>query len=516
MSRVGGAVSRGLASGRALMLLAVTASALVCAGSLQAGNAYALALATPVCLTVALAATLLVASSAKTRLAPSGVGALCIAVIGVVGIAVPAQQLVDGERNSILGYLGVYSGNVISTAPRAVLVYLLCLCSFAVVELLPLRLPARKDPSTSPRWESPALYWSLLGVGMLSTLALGSTVSAAGLEERGQTSGQGIAAVVQQCLLLAIACGVANRHWGMKLPAVASALAMAFSLSFTSARSGLLFIVVALGVRWMRGIREKGLGAGLVAAFAALAYGASVFIVGFAQWRAAFRQTGRGNVLTYLFDASSDPIGRLSSEGALDTFDGLVLSLNVDRHVVGATVLDPLRGVLNLVPSQIWDDKPGYLAPEVTHYYTLFGGQSGLFLSGAGYSYIVGAGLLGACIFFFCLALLFRWLSARYWHSPIITAILLYSLLRFIIGGDSFDFQYGLTLVLSVLAGRALVAAARGLHGVIREPDAPTLPPAVERTRVAATVAHEDPGRQSGAAHDPHPRRTALPRRSVP
>lgn len=447
--------------GRLALLLVITVSALFAVADLPTGSTSSAQLALVACTATALAAAVMIAASARGDQTPAGLGTLCIAVIGIVGIAIPAQQLIDGERRSVLSFLGVSSPNVVSFAPQACLVYVLCLCSFALVELIPRRLPLRHDPERAASWESPPLYWALLVVGVGSTLALGAGASVDSFASRGQGSGQGIGVILQQCLLVAIACGVANKHWGHRAPAIASAAAMVFSLSFTTSRSGLLFVVVALGVRWLRRIRRQGLGTGTVVGFGVMAYAVAVFIVGFAQWRTQYARTGSADLLYYLGQASLDPVRRLATEGSLDTFDGLVLSLNVDREVVGATVLDPLRGVLNLVPSQLWPNKPGYLAPEITHYYTDFGGQAGIFLSGPGYALIVAGGVVGACLFFAALAAGFTWLFARYYHSPVITTILLYTMLRFIVGGDSFDFQYGLTLVMSTLLGLLVVRGVR-------------------------------------------------------
>lgn len=444
---------------RVVLLLVIVVSAVLCVALWGSSGFQALHLLIPICVAFAVASIFLIVSSARSDEAPAGIATLCMAIIGVVGIAIPAEQLVAGQRASILALLGVHSPNVVSYAPRAGLVYLLCMCALASSEMVPLHFRSSSlSRSERGSWESPRLYSMLLLVGLVTTVAFGSAVSSATLATRGQVNGNGVVVVLQQCYLLAIVVGIGKRHWGSRWLAIVSGATLLFTLAYTGSRSGLLVVATALGVRWLQRIRSKGLGIGALVGAGALGYLAAVFIVGFRLWRDSVQQQGHGDLWTYLGDAAANPIGQLASQGALDTFDGLVLSLNVNPEVVGATIFDPLRAIIGLIPSQVWPDKPGYLGPEVTHYYTDFGGQAGIFLSGPGYAYIVEGGVLGAVAFFAVLGVLFRVLSTRFWFSSAIFTIVLYTMIRFIVGGDSFDFQYGIALTLSLGIGRALSA----------------------------------------------------------
>jgi hypothetical protein len=191
----------------------------------------------------------------------------------------------------------------------------------------------------------------------------------------------------------------------------------------------------------------------------------ALFVVAFGQWRSAVRAYGSSDFLPWLTAALPFPWQQLSSKGSLDTLDGLILSLHVDRDLVGATVLDPLKGVVNLIPTQLWTGKPEFLGPRVTHYYTDFGGRSGIFLSGPGYLYIVFSGVVGMSLACLALGLASAYLLRRYRDSRILTVVIVYGLCRFLIGGDAFDLQYCLTLLISLGVATGVVRAldlARG------------------------------------------------------
>ncbi len=100
----------------------------------------------------------------------------------------------------------------------------------------------------------------------------------------------------------------------------------------------------------------------------------------------------------------------------------------------------------------------------MTHAYTDFGGRSGIFLSGPGYLYIVYAGVLGMALASLALGVGTALLLRRSRRSPVLTVVVVYGLCRFLIGGDAFDLQYCLTLLLSLGVGVGLVRGIGWMH----------------------------------------------------
>jgi hypothetical protein len=398
----------------------------------------------------------------------AGIGSCVLAVLLYLAVHESAVQLLSGARRSVLDYLGFSPVSLREDTFHAVALFVMAAGAFAVGEAW---AAGRPLPLTSePRTHVPSyrpVFLALLAIGMTAMLLTGQRVDAQVLDLRGQVTGQGAIGVLQQTLPLALAVGILHRHWHSRRLAALSVLGLATYVTFVQSRSLLLFVGLAVVVRVVDAVRVRRVRVRDAAGLFALVYVATLFIVAFGQWRSAVRTYGSSEFLPWLTQALPFPFQQLSSKGSLDTLDGLVLSLHVDRALVGASVLDPLKGIVNLVPTQLWADKPEFLGPQVTHYYTDFGGRSGIFLSGPGYLYIVYAGLLGMALASVALGVGTALLLRRSRRSPVLTVVVVYGLCRFLIGGDAFDLQYCLTLLLSLGVG---VGAVRGIGWMHRPP----------------------------------------------
>jgi hypothetical protein len=396
----------------------------------------------------------------------AGVGSCTVALVLYLAVYESGAQLVAGGRRSVLAYIGFPPVSVREETFTAVAVFVVAAGAFAVGEGWLAGTPLAGQPAPRRRVGSyRPVYVALLLIGTTVTLVTGQRVDAGVLELRGQVTGQGVISVLQQMLPLALAVGILHRHWRSRLLAALSVAGLLTYLTFVQSRSMLLFVGLAVVVRVLDAFRARKVRPRDALGLLALVYVATLFIVAFGQWRSAVRAYGSSEFLPWLTAALPFPWQQLSSKGSLDTLDGLMLSLHVDRDRVGASVLDPLKGVVNLVPSQLWPGKPEYLGPRVTHEYTDFGGRSGIFLSGPGYLHIVFYGLVGMTLACLVLGLLTAHLLRRCRGSLVLTLVTVYGLYRFLIGGDAFDLQYCLTLLLSLGVGVGVVQALDQLRG---------------------------------------------------
>ena len=115
------------------------------------------------------------------------------------------------------------------------------------------------------------------------------------------------------------------------------------------------------------------------------------------------------------------------------------------------------------MPYQIWPNKPEFLSPTVSHEYTMFGGNSGMFLSGPGYMYLIFGGLAGAILGFGLLGFMVGFGLRVLRDRPFWALFILYFLVRFLSGGDAFDGLYVLTLMAGLIPARLLALLFRGV-----------------------------------------------------
>jgi hypothetical protein len=317
------------------------------------------------------------------------------------------------------------------------------------------------------------MYLSLLAIGVFSVFVFGSEEGSQAFSQRGQVRGAGLSQLLTDCLLDGVALGVLKKHWNSKVLCACSVIATLLYVRATTSRSPLLFLALAVLLRLAlearqvidsrraarRQSRSGSKQVRIIAAALLVLYLSAVLVVSFAQWRTEVVQTGHGSFVQQLGRATENPFSPLAEKGSLDTLDGLVLAIHANRGDVGATWTNPGMAIVGLIPYQLWPDKPADLGPTVSHYYTDFGGGAGIFLSGPGYLYLVFDGGVPVALGFLLFGALTSFLVRRWSAAPLFFLFWFYFLARFIVGGDAFDLQYVIELVLALIPA-AVVAVA--------------------------------------------------------
>ena len=149
-------------------------------------------------------------------------------------------------------------------------------------------------------------------------------------------------------------------------------------------------------------------------------------------------------------------------ESGLDTLDGYRFSRQVSV-LEPARPLDLLNVVTTFVPRAVWPEKPNDMSVDLSAKYLGYT-ASGQYLSPTGYLILVSGSYAGALaglgIFAMLFALLIRRYSTTFYYS-----LLLCVIVRFMLGGSSFDLYYGLTLLVPILAIVALLRVHDHLGG---------------------------------------------------
>lgn len=226
-------------------------------------------------------------------------------------------------------------------------------------------------------------------------------------------------------------------------------------------RSPLYLVGAAVAVRVIANARASSRPVRAIVLVAFLGYAAIVFAIGASNWRSNVVHHRPASVARQLESAAQNPFNKLTDRTQIDTFEGLILSLQVDRKAVGAHWDDPLKAVVNFMPRSIWPSKPAWLGTVVTHAYLNSGGTSGVFLSGPGYAYIVYGGIIGVIGVFLVLGATAQLLYTRFDPYSGGSLLLTYFCLRFFVAGDAFD-------LFNVLGLAVLLFAARQAAQVIR------------------------------------------------
>ncbi|WP_443476762.1 hypothetical protein [Microbacterium sp. F2] len=266
---------------------------------------------------------------------------------------------------------------------------------------------------------------------------------------RGNDSGDGLAVLAWWCLPVAVSVGVVFRHWGSKSLAFIS-IAAALLLVVSGVRSPLLLIAIAFIPRGV-----KALGRSRSPALSLLAISLSLYLLlgvagGISRWRGSIRAGLPESLIDSTLLSLSNPYVALTSSG-IESLDGLMFVQVLDAAPFHPSILDPLKAFLTLIPRQIYPGKPDFLSNEISSALLNFG-TAGMFLSGPGYALVISGSLLGAILLFMVGGFTFRAVfSPRF--GGVVGTIATYTLLRFIMGGDAFDFYQGMTLLLIVTVG---------------------------------------------------------------
>lgn len=299
------------------------------------------------------------------------------------------------------------------------------------------------------------LGFVLIFVGIVATFLL----PAPALEDRG-SGGQGIPTLMRTFLIVGLAYvvyhrGFGKRAWWMMV------LAGILLLASTGVRSPLLVVILGFIASGLPRNRFKSPRRVLVAILLIV-----VFALGgsyMSNWRenvARHQGLETSQVLSKTFDAPWVQV----YESGIDTLDGYRFSQYI-APLEDSRPEDLLNIVLTIVPRAIWEGKPTDLSVEMSARYLNYS-ASGQYLSPVGYLTLAlgsyTAALLGLFIFVLVASLLIK----RYLYSFVLT-IILCVVMRFFLGGSSFDIYYGLTLLVPYLGG---ILGVKFLSGAVRRP----------------------------------------------
>ncbi|WP_223992479.1 hypothetical protein [Arthrobacter sp. NicSoilB11] len=233
-------------------------------------------------------------------------------------------------------------------------------------------------------------------------------------------------------------------------------------------RSPLLLIAIAFIPRLVSTIARsrrpfRTWTAAIMGSYLLVAVGGAISV-----WRGSIRY---GNPVTFgaaLYNACLDPLKALTSSG-IDTVDGLLLVYSLPTNIIDANLTDLFKVVQTAIPSQFYPNKPEFISNIISH--ELLGyGAAGMFMSGPGYLIMIGGSWLAAIVIFFLGGIIFRQLAGRR-VGGVAWLILTYTLIRFVMGGDAFDFYQGLTLVCISVTSLFAAKCARLVSARLRRAD---------------------------------------------
>ena len=287
-------------------------------------------------------------------------------------------------------------------------------------------------------WRRVALLMVLVG------LAANVAFPAAGVEDRG-AGGDGIGVLLRTFLVVGLAVVVYFRLYRERLHAVLLVGGVAFMV-LSNVRSPLLVLACAALASALR--------RGRISSARSVAVVVVVGIV-FALTASLMSNLRANTARDYGF-TTGEVVGQtlenpwVAPYGAgLDTLDGYRFSVRV-AELEPPRPSEFLNVVLTFVPRAVWPDKPSSLAVDLSRRYLAYG-ASGQFLSPVGYLLLLTGSyplaLLALALLTGLAALLVRVGMERFWLTIVVTVVV-----RFMIGGSSFDLYYGLTLAVPVAA----------------------------------------------------------------
>jgi len=435
-------------------LISLTVSNGASPASAGAVGAWLLSLSTTLVLTVLSWASAIGAVQAGEG--PTRMGTAVLAPLVLMVVTLPSVSLVWRSRTATVERLTGQQLATPETMMFALNVFTICLLAFWLGEGL-VKSAGTSTYLTLPnraKWSGAQLV--LMAIG-LSVAILGSggdrTLEFA---ERGTQSGQGLLVLAGWCLPVGVACGFMYSHWGSKWRLLLSLLGLALIVS-GGTRSPLILIAVAfLPALLLRLARSKRLVQTLIIALGG-AYVLLSLAIAISAWRGSIRYGTPQPLGDEFIRALQDPFGGLTSSG-IDTVDGLLFVQALPPNSVDATLWDLRKVFTTAIPSQLYADKPEMISNILSSQYLGFG-TAGMFLSGPGYLILITGGVLGAVLLFALGGAVFRWIGGRNFGG-MAWLLSTYTLIRFAMGGDAFDFYQGLTLVAVSVA--ALVISKAG------------------------------------------------------
>ncbi|QRE82578.1 hypothetical protein F1734_21550 [Rhodococcus ruber] len=288
-------------------------------------------------------------------------------------------------------------------------------------------------------------------VGYFASLGLGLSD---GAESRGAEDGRGLEVMVGWFLPLSISMGFAYRHFGSRRRLAVSLFGCALLL-LGGVRSPFLLILVAVVVGSLKsqrfGIRGNERTSYRLALLAVIGVGMGLVSAFISQWRGNQIAGENQTVTSLIGEIFGNPLSAVARSG-LDSYDGIRLAFIARRSGLEGSAFDPLKGIVNLVPRSIYPDKQQWLGNQLTE--ELLGwGKGGIFLSGMGYFYFLMGSILVAFALVFAVGFAVGYIEVAAGTNLIAVTLVVYFVLRFLMGGDAFDLHHVLMLcIVCILA----------------------------------------------------------------
>lgn len=388
---------------------------------------------------------------------PPRMGSAIFAPLVLMAVTLPSISLVWRTRTANVEKL---TGTELATPDAlsfSLLLFSACLVSFWIGEGLfkssrVMSMRSSAQSYTDSKWRQAQVILMLIGL----TISLSKIGGDRAIEfsERGTQVGQGVLVLAWWCLPLGIALGFLFRHWNSKLRLAMSILGIALIVN-SGVRSPLLLIAVACIPLLLQRIARSN--SPIQVWSIAIAGGYLLITLGGAisAWRGSIRYGTPIPLGQALLHAAGDPLRTLTSSG-LDTVDGLLLVYSLPPTIIDANLLDLFKVLQTMIPSQFYPDKPEFISNIISRELLGFG-TAGMFMSGPGYLILIGGSWLAAILLFGLGGVTYRLIVTRR-AAGAAWLIATYTLIRFVMGGDAFDFYQGLTLV--GISATSLAAAA--------------------------------------------------------
>lgn len=399
----------------------------------------------------------------KTRTQGSSI---LLALTNLVFICIPLENLISGTKKSRLSLIG-FAG--VSDEVKLIQAASIIGISFAAFTLgnviVGLKTINHEKYRLIKHIDDQSLelrIWKMLGLLGLLGYFLGIYI---GLGVNSRASyGQGIPTFLLHSWMIAPAIAVMNNHWNKKKYIFFSIIQLLLLLGISGARSSLTLISIAFFIILIKKMESSGNKLKLITISIVLTY-ITLLALQFIPLARSNIRFGNFNWTNYSTIAAH-PFENITQIGGFDSLEGAILALNVDRSLVNANLLDPLKAFTTFVPRQIWDSKPEFLGPQLTQRYSMVRGNAGLVISGAAYTYLITDTFIAVIIIFLALGLCnAKFASSE--RSIIYRLFLLHFSVRFYIGGDSFDLFFVLQDLLLYKIARGIVKNDKKLKSLI-------------------------------------------------
>lgn len=385
---------------------------------------------------------------------PERMGSAVLAPLALLTVTVPSISLVWRTRTANVERLTGIELASSEALTFALLLFAACVLSFWIGEGIIRPVQDQRHPIDTndiDKWKSAQLILMFAGVTTAVTRIGGDR--ALEFSERGTQEGQGVAVLLWWCLPLGIGIGFLFKHWGSRWRLLLGLGGIALIVN-SGVRSPLLVIAIALVPLVLNALAKARRPARVwvmtsAGTYVLLAVGGAI-----SAWRGSIRYGTPVSFNESLWNALANPLRSLTTSG-FDTVDGLILVHSLPAGVVDASLFDLLKIFQTAVPRQLYPDKPEFISNIISRDLLGFG-AAGMFMSGPGYLILIGGGWLVAILLFAAGGLVFRQSAGRRFGG-VAWLICTYTLVRFFMGGDAFDFYQGLTLV--AIATLALLIA---------------------------------------------------------